>query len=83
MPTTVFLFRCRCCRSFFAPRCAQGTAADIMKKAMVLVAHRLDAWRASLEDGLDCPRLIMQVSFGWCICISSVITGSDTKKRLG
>lgn len=46
---------------------AQGTAADIMKKAMVLVARRLDAWRASLEDGLDCPRLLMQVSCEWRI----------------
>lgn len=40
---------------------AQGTAADIMKTAMVLVARRLDAWRSSLDEGLDCPRLIMQV----------------------
>lgn len=39
----------------------QGTAADIVKTAMVLVARRLDAWRSSLEEGLDCPRLIMQV----------------------
>ncbi|CAM9219044.1 unnamed protein product, partial [Hapterophycus canaliculatus] len=39
----------------------QGTAADIMKTAMVLVARRLDAWRSSLQEGLDCPRLIMQV----------------------
>lgn len=38
----------------------QGTAADIVKTAMVLVARRLDAWRCNLEDGLDCPRLIMQ-----------------------
>lgn len=40
---------------------AQGTAADIMKTAMVLVARRLDGWRSSLDEGLDCPRLIMQV----------------------
>ncbi|CBJ29252.1 DNA polymerase [Ectocarpus siliculosus] len=39
----------------------QGTAADIMKTAMVLVARRLDAWRSSLDEGLDCPRLIMQI----------------------
>lgn len=39
----------------------QGTAADIVKTAMVLVARRLDTWRCSLEEGLDCPRLIMQV----------------------
>lgn len=43
------------------PPFCQGTAADIVKTAMVLVARRLDAWRSSLEEGLDCPRLIMQV----------------------
>ena len=43
-------------------RHSQGTAADIVKTAMVLVARRLDAWRGDLEEGLDCPRLIMQAS---------------------
>lgn len=33
-----------------------------MKTAMILVARRLDAWRLNLEEGLDCPRLIMQVA---------------------
>lgn len=41
-------------------RSPQGTAADIVKTAMVLVARRLDSWRCSLQEGLDCPRLIMQ-----------------------
>eukprot|EP00903_Cladosiphon_okamuranus_P006776 g6606.t1 len=39
----------------------QGTAADIVKTAMVLVARRLGAWRCNLEEGLANPRLIMQI----------------------
>ncbi|CAM9118397.1 unnamed protein product [Sphacelaria rigidula] len=39
----------------------QGTAADIIKSAMVLLAVRLDQWRRSLQPGGDSPRMIMQI----------------------
>ncbi|CAM9230242.1 unnamed protein product [Choristocarpus tenellus] len=37
----------------------QGTAADIIKAAMVLVTRGLDIWRG--EGCGDCPRLLMQI----------------------
>lgn len=57
---------------FFAFRPLQGTAADIIKTAMVIVARRLDEWRSGLEDGLDCPRLVMQVGLLLPLCHPSL-----------